>query len=341
MTAQEPCSVASSGSMPSYLDAQVTAGNHISRKPVRANTIRRVPAPIDIPSSPPLDATEQFTSEDMNTTPRASHMDYEYQNARNPKLFQSNYRFTRHSSNPFHPFQLLPTIVKPARSFAFQLEPLVEEIPGVLYRACGDFTEPHNTIVYRARPHTYREISATELGAAYANATSMAEPLTVRAMPQEIEPDWRDKDCSAQAFTYDKYDTSGVYEEEVEQFVDAHEILVDAVRDRDVSYASCYLDAVEEQVEEEDATGWAEQYTHAVSDVVMSCDLPQEPVYVRTPVGPHDRPVSQHVNNRYREPKQHAHTSSGDVEVRNMIEVRSPGMAGKIIEVARLNGYRG
>lgn len=278
--------------MPSYLEAQVTSGNYFSRKPVRANsTIRQVHAPDESSSDPSL---HEPISHDVKAAPNGSHTEHVYHNARDPKLFQSNDCFSRQSSRLPHPFQLLPTTVSPPKSFAFELEPLMERTHGVLYRVGGEVAYQDVCVVYRARPHSYRELTADRLGAAYADATISAEPLTSRPVPEQITQDWRDREQYARGFSYNRQE---VHDQEVEQ--------TQAVLD-----VSFYLDAVEEQEVNDHTMESSEKsmHIHATGDLIMSDALPQDAGSVRQSEGHHEL-VQEQFDYHYHGSNQYAHTS--------------------------------
>ncbi|KAI5357664.1 hypothetical protein Slin15195_G035410 [Septoria linicola] len=296
-----------------YARAQAMSGNYFSRKPVRASSSRREPPPsqlIDLPSSPPLQTVRVVPS----ATSEVSLLDYDNhehpatQNNTTPQLFQSTYRFSGYPTEPTHRFQLFPTPVYPPRSFAFELEPVVKDkLAQFHYAILKDEEEEDDQVTFRPRPGSYRDISTAELAIAYSEAS------TVRPVTQEKAQDWEVKEQRAQVFRFEK--PVPYHFQQLELFVDAQETIEGEGQEQEVSR---YLDAVEEQVE--DGMEWRDQQDAQVaSDVDMSDGLPGDSSYQ----------CEHHGEGR---------TSAGDKVARNMVEVKSPG---KVIEAARMRGYRG
>lgn len=242
------------------------------------------------------------------------HDDHEQpatQNNTTSQLFQSTYRFSGHPTEPTHRFQLFPTPVYPPRSFTFELEPIIKDkLAQFHYAILKDEEEDDDQETLRPRPGTFRDISSAELAIAYSEASSP------RQVAQEKAQDWEVREQRAQVFRFEKSVPCQFYQ--VEQFVDAEETIEDEGQDQEISR---YLDAVEEQLE--DCMEWRdEQNVQVASDVDVSDGLPGDSAY-----------RCEHQEDRG--------TSAGDEMARNMVEVKSPGTAGKVIDAARMRGYRG
>ncbi|PPJ53051.1 hypothetical protein CBER1_11361 [Cercospora berteroae] len=303
-----------------YPTAEAMAGNYLARKPVpaSANQERSRGITTDVPSSPPVAEPRIAVSQYPSVAASDSRMDLQYQYTgfapdHEPNApFQSVDRRSHYSSHPADPFLLLPTAVHQPICFAFELQAVVPH--GALRsQRAGNERQTHTRRPGSARQITHAEFAILEATLSHA-CSSIRRPA-----PQQFEEDWQSQESSARAFRYDRQKTS--HHHGAEEFVDAREVIEDLRKSRDVSY---YLDAVEEQVEDE------EQMDQTESDLPMSDSLPQLPTNA---MEAHTSPTAEYGNPETIGTATFTHVA--DTTVKPMVEVQSPRMQRKFIDFYR------
>ena len=304
-----------------YPTAEAMAGNYLARKPVGASAIhqRSRSIPTDIPSSPPVANPRISASQYTNADATYSHVDHEYSRHEldyEPNApFQSCNQYFRNSPQLADPFLLLPTAVHQPISFAFELQAGVPH-GSLRSHQAGNGLEKRQA--YTRRPGSARQITHAEFAILEATLSHAGSSIR-RPAPQQFEEDWQSLESSARAFRYRRQRIS--HHDGAEEFVDAREVVEDMRRSRDVSY---YLDAVEEQVEDE------EPADQTKSDLPMSDSLPQlstNAMEART------SPSAGYGNPEIIESATFTHAA--DTTVQPMVEVQSPRMQRKFIDFYR------
>lgn len=169
--------------------------------------------------------------------------------------------------------------------------------------------------MYTRRPGSARQITHAEFAILEATLSHAGSSIR-RPAPQQFEEDWQSQESSARAFRYGRQRTS--HHDGAEEFVDAREVAEDMGKSRDVSH---YLDAVEEQVEDE------EQVDQTESDSPMSDSLPQLPTNAMEAL---PSPSAGHGNAEMIESATFTHAA--ETTVPPMVEVQSPRLQRKFID---------